>query len=630
MDYPKSTPNVGLVGGKFVDENTSTGQAGSLIPATWGNSVTDELLAVIVAAGMTPSEGDLTQLQKAIQTLAASDVKRTVRVATTGAIALSGVQTIDGVAVVAGNRVLVKDQAAASQNGIYTVAAGAWVRAMDANESAEYAPGHLVIIESGTAHGGAVWQLANTTLPTLGTTALVYARVFGKTGVAAGTYRSVTIDVQGRVTAGSNPTTVAGYGITDVYTQAQVDNLLAGKAGNATTLAGYGITDAYTQSQTNTLLAAKAPLASPALTGTPTAPTAAAGTNTWQVANTAFVQNAIAALVGSSPAALDTLKELADAIGNDPNFATTMLNALAGKAAKATTLAGYGITDGFRADWSASDYNSLSVSGMYQLGGGSTLNRPNGWSGSQALHLDYGSYACTLALSLGTDEIAFRRRSPGGYSAWKPLAFQSSTLSGYGISDAYTKVETLNAIGSALSDYGIGAQKISTEVNLNNYYTPGKYITPQAGLLNLPDGWAQGRHTVDVTGGVAYCVQTIAGAGVNKGRLAIRVYDGTSWVTQELTPLGVGQAWQDFTGSRTWATTYTNTTGRPIQISIATRDPVAGNLGSNLYVSGVKVANFYLSGSSQATVTAIVPPGATYQLTRDDTNDTILLWVELR
>lgn len=137
MDYPKSTPNVGLVGGKFVDENTGTGQPGSLIPATWGNAVTDELLAVIKAAGIVPAEGDLTQLLKAVQAIAASDIKRTVRVATTGAIALSGVQSIDGVAVVAGDRVLVKDQAAGAQNGIYTVAAAAWIRALDLNESAE-------------------------------------------------------------------------------------------------------------------------------------------------------------------------------------------------------------------------------------------------------------------------------------------------------------------------------------------------------------------------------------------------------------------------------------------------------------------------------------------------------------
>lgn len=74
-----------------------------------------------------------------------------------------------------------------------------------------------------------------------------------------------------------------------------------------------------------------APKASPSFTGTPKAPTAAAGNNSTQLANTAFVQAAIAALVASSPAALDTLNELAGALGNDPNFATTMTNALAGK-----------------------------------------------------------------------------------------------------------------------------------------------------------------------------------------------------------------------------------------------------------------------------------------------------------
>ncbi|HDT2129069.1 TPA: phage tail protein [Enterobacter roggenkampii] len=74
-----------------------------------------------------------------------------------------------------------------------------------------------------------------------------------------------------------------------------------------------------------------APKASPTFTGTPKAPTAAAGNNSTQLATTAFVQVAIAGLVGSSPAALDTLSELAAALGDDPNFAATMTNALAGK-----------------------------------------------------------------------------------------------------------------------------------------------------------------------------------------------------------------------------------------------------------------------------------------------------------
>ncbi|WP_199725344.1 hypothetical protein, partial [Gemmobacter lutimaris] len=79
-------------------------------------------------------------------------------------------------------------------------------------------------------------------------------------------------------------------------------------------------------------LAAKAPLDSPALTGTPTVPTAGPGTNTTQAASTAFVQvaltAALTALVNAAPGALDTLNELAAALGNDPNFATTILTAI--------------------------------------------------------------------------------------------------------------------------------------------------------------------------------------------------------------------------------------------------------------------------------------------------------------
>ncbi|NZB84395.1 tail fiber protein [Escherichia coli] len=82
----------------------------------------------------------------------------------------------------------------------------------------------------------------------------------------------------------------------------------------------------------------KAPLNSPALTGTPTTPTAPKGTNNTQIASTAFVMAAIAALVDSSPDALNTLNELAAALGNDPNFATTMTKALAGKQPKDATL----------------------------------------------------------------------------------------------------------------------------------------------------------------------------------------------------------------------------------------------------------------------------------------------------
>lgn len=69
MDYPKSVPSVGLVNGKFVNEDVVAGLPGSLIPATWGNSVTDELLNVVKSAGLEPSEADATQLLQAVKKL---------------------------------------------------------------------------------------------------------------------------------------------------------------------------------------------------------------------------------------------------------------------------------------------------------------------------------------------------------------------------------------------------------------------------------------------------------------------------------------------------------------------------------------------------------------------------------
>lgn len=81
-----------------------------------------------------------------------------------------------------------------------------------------------------------------------------------------------------------------------------------------------------------------APLASPTFTGTPSAPTAITSTNSTQLATTAFVQAVVASLIGSAPGVLDTLAEIATALGNDPNFATTITTELAGKMVKANNL----------------------------------------------------------------------------------------------------------------------------------------------------------------------------------------------------------------------------------------------------------------------------------------------------
>ena len=201
--------------------------------------------------------------------LPSSAFKRSVRVATTANITLSGSQTIDGVAVVAGDRVLVKDQTTSSQNGIYNVSASTWTRAADADASDEIASA-IVNVEDGTANGGKTYMTTFKVSNTVGTTGMVWfevatlnsnvasatilqtGRTIGMTGdvtwtsgsfngsanvtgtatlassgVTAGTYKSVTVDAKGRVTAGTNPTTLAGYGITDAYTKTEVNTAIS-------------------------------------------------------------------------------------------------------------------------------------------------------------------------------------------------------------------------------------------------------------------------------------------------------------------------------------------------------------------------------------------------------------------
>lgn len=128
------------------------------------------------------------------------DVKASVRAATTANITLSGTQTVDGVALVAGDRVLVKDQSTASANGIYVVAAGAWSRSTDADTSAEVTAGLYVFVEEGTTNADSGWMLTTNGAITLGTTALTFTQFSGAGQITAGaglTKSGNTLDVGG-------------------------------------------------------------------------------------------------------------------------------------------------------------------------------------------------------------------------------------------------------------------------------------------------------------------------------------------------------------------------------------------------------------------------------------------------
>lgn len=171
-----------------------------------------------------------------------SPYKEGVDAATTAALTVTATTTtltnagtmaalvIDGVTLAVGQRVLIKDQANAAQNGIYSVTnIGSttvnWVltRAADADTSAEIA-GAVITVDSGTTNGAGLFSNDFKKTSTLGTTAMNWRSILDTgnisslhhaSGVAAGTYRAVTVNAQGHVTAGTNPTTLAGYGITD-------------------------------------------------------------------------------------------------------------------------------------------------------------------------------------------------------------------------------------------------------------------------------------------------------------------------------------------------------------------------------------------------------------------------------
>lgn len=126
------------------------------------------------------------------------DIKASVRAATTANLTLSGTQTVDGVSLSVGDRVLVKDQTTGQNNGIYLVASGSWTRTTDADISAEVTAGMYTFVEEGTANGNNGWVLTTDNPITLGTTPLVFAQFSGAGSVIAGaglTKTGNTLDV---------------------------------------------------------------------------------------------------------------------------------------------------------------------------------------------------------------------------------------------------------------------------------------------------------------------------------------------------------------------------------------------------------------------------------------------------
>ena len=162
-----------------------------------------------VTSGTTLSASDIPDIT--LEKVPDAWVKRSVKVATTANITLSGTQTIDGVALVAGDRVLVKDQTAAVENGIYVVSATAWSRSADADTISELA-GACVNVDSGTTNGGMRFDTDLKTTDTLGTTAVSFHRVLDSLDLAtANTANKVVLrDGSGNFSAGTITAALSG------------------------------------------------------------------------------------------------------------------------------------------------------------------------------------------------------------------------------------------------------------------------------------------------------------------------------------------------------------------------------------------------------------------------------------
>jgi len=186
------------------------------------------------------------------------DTKASCLAATTVNITLSGAQTVDGIALVAGDRCLVKDQTSAADNGIYVVATGAWARAADMNTWVQV-PGAYVFIETGTTQADTSWVCTSNAGGTLGTTAITWAQfsgagsgvssiTFGSTGLTPSTATTGAVTVAGTLVAVNGGTGQSSYAVGDLLyasTTTALSKLPDVATGNALISGGVGVAPSW-------------------------------------------------------------------------------------------------------------------------------------------------------------------------------------------------------------------------------------------------------------------------------------------------------------------------------------------------------------------------------------------------
>ncbi len=348
------------------------------------------------------------------------DVKGSVRASTTANLTLSGLLTVDGVSLDNGDRVLVKNQTTASQNGIYTVVTGgAWIRATDADSDAEVTPGLFVFVEEGTVNADTGWVLSNNGAVVVGTTALTFTQ-FSSAGLleagdgltksgnilavgttastalgrlvvepntvaleaiigGASTWTKTTFDAFGRATTGTNPTEFEDLGLTG----GTLNHLSI--VGNTVLEGDLEVSDGHVSVET---LSASGEIEAANVT-----------TGAVYVANTLAVQGTTN-LVGNvtagghvTAASLGTTGSLVT-LGTFHAFGATTL---VGLTAGASTLASLGVTGGATVGGSLGVTGALSTNSTFAATGASNFYSTLGVTGAATFNSTLSAGASTLA-----------------------------------------------------------------------------------------------------------------------------------------------------------------------------------------------------------------------------------------
>jgi hypothetical protein len=250
------------VSGTLPIANGGTGATTSAGAAFALKGANTDLTSVALTTGTvstTPSGSTDIANKSYVDTVAQGlDTKASCIAATTVNITLSAPQTIDGIALIAGDRCLVKNQSTTANNGIYLVAAGSWTRALDMDTWAEV-PGAYVFIETGTTQADTGWVCTSNAGGTIGVTAITWAQFsgagsgvsslnFGTTGLTPASATTGAITVAGTLAVANGGTNITSYAIGDLIyasTTGVLSKLADVATGNALISGGVGVAPSY-------------------------------------------------------------------------------------------------------------------------------------------------------------------------------------------------------------------------------------------------------------------------------------------------------------------------------------------------------------------------------------------------